>query len=156
MLLTGKKCLEWVFFISLVCSGTAWAITSEEAKVQHQYEAWCASLSTAHGDAHKVAKFYAPGAILLPTLSPDILFNRQNGLDKYFSYLTAHKDFKCTPERLVTRIMGDTAINSGTYQFSYQMYGSHIRTIPARFTFVYQKHDGEWMIVEHHSSVLPE
>jgi hypothetical protein len=26
---------------------------------------------------------------------------------------------------------------------------------PARFTFVYQLREGKWMIVTHHSSVLP-
>jgi len=27
--------------------------------------------------------------------------------------------------------------------------------VAARFTFVYQKIESEWLIIEHHSSVLP-
>jgi hypothetical protein len=32
--------------------------------------------------------------------------------------------------------------------------GGHI-DVDARFTFVYRKHEDGWLIIEHHSSILP-
>ena len=43
------------------------------------------------------------------------------------------------------------AVNSGLYNFV-----TEGKTINARFSFVYQKHNDGWKIVSHHSSVMPE
>ena len=46
---------------------------------------------------------------------------------------------------------GAIAVNSGTYTFTVAD-GSIVK---ARYTFVYEKVNGVWSIVEHHSSELP-
>jgi hypothetical protein len=51
-------------------------------------------------------------------------------------------------------VYGDTAINSGIYTFSSVRDGKPI-TIPARFSFAYRHRDGRWVIIDHHSSVVP-
>ena len=125
--------------------------------VANAYENWCHAIGTAKGQASKVVKYYAPNAILLPTLAPDILFNRPGGgKNEYFNTLTSKKDIRCIPQKLITRLYGDMAINSGFYRFSYTDDSGHQKNIPARFTFVYQKVDGDWLIVNHHSSVVPK
>jgi len=52
------------------------------------------------------------------------------------------------------RLFGDMAISSGQYTFTWVKGGTKIIT-PARFSFVYKKIKGNWLIVEHHSSVIP-
>jgi len=43
---------------------------------------------------------------------------------------------------------------SGLYTFSFEEDGKMV-SIPARFSFVYEKENGKWLIVEHHSSKVP-
>ena len=154
-----KLCrLDQFIFIGLIltCSSLLHANNQDVQMIQKQYQYWCNAMGNAHGDAKKIVRFYAPDAILLPTLSPDILINRHGGLNDYFASLTAHHQFKCTPHRLMTQREGSVAINSGTYTFSYLDQHQHLKKVPARFTFVYHKTGNEWMIVNHHSSMLPE
>ena len=55
------------------------------------------------------------------------------------------------------RDYGDVAINSGFYTFSWMDNGKKI-VVPARYSFVFLKEEDkeEWMILEHHSSLIPE
>jgi hypothetical protein len=146
----------WALLLQGLFVASAFAETAEHA-VQQAYQNWCNAISTAHGRSSEVVKYYAPNAILLPTLSPDILFNREDGgKHEYFVALTSKKDVKCTPEKLITRMYGDMAINAGFYRFSYMDESGHEKEIPARFTFVYQKIGHHWLIVNHHSSVVPK
>ncbi|MDA8561978.1 DUF4440 domain-containing protein [Gammaproteobacteria bacterium] len=129
--------------------------SKERESVQKAYYSWCESIAKAKGDPAVVTKFYAPDAILLPTLSHKILQNKYNELDKYFETLTAHKNIKCTPEKLITRMYKKTAINTGLYKFSYMDNGKKM-TVPSRFTFIYRNKDGKWLIIKHHSSIMPK
>jgi hypothetical protein len=54
------------------------------------------------------------------------------------------------------RVLRSTeAVDSGTYRFTLMKDGV-IDHVDARFTFVYEKIDGTWLIVNHHSSAMPE
>ena len=50
---------------------------------------------------------------------------------------------------------GDTAVNTGYYTFSYEKDGA-TKSLPARYSFTLVKRDGEWQIVDHHSSAMPK
>jgi hypothetical protein len=50
------------------------------------------------------------------------------------------------------RVFGQIAINSGIYTFSFNDGAS----VQARYTFVYRWNGERWMIIEHHSSQMPE
>ena len=52
------------------------------------------------------------------------------------------------------RVYGDVAINTGAYTFS-EMRDDKPLVRPARFSFVFRKRDGRWLIVDHHSSAVP-
>jgi hypothetical protein len=45
-------------------------------------------------------------------------------------------------------------VNSGLYTFSLAENGGHA-DVAARFTFVYREYEDKWLIIEHHSSILP-
>jgi hypothetical protein len=53
------------------------------------------------------------------------------------------------------QLFGDVAVNTGYYILNTHRDGALV-LLPARFTFVYQRRDGAWLIVEHHSSARPD
>ena len=125
-----------------------------EAKTQiiALFDQWNNSLAT--GNPEKVAENYAPDAILIPTVSNKIRHDRHEIADYFVHFL------ELTPKGVLVesnvRIFGDIAINSGSYDFNVVKEGKDA-VVKARFTFVYRKGpDGKWLIVEHHSSAMPE
>lgn len=131
-------------------------ISKDERNIQNTYQAWCSAVAESKGNPEVMTKFYAPDAILLPTLSPKVLVNKNNGLDPYFISFTGHKNIKCTTNKVLVQFYGDFAISAGLYTFTYLNQNGQTITLPARFNFVYKKNDGHWLIVNHHSSLLPK
>lgn len=112
------------------------------------FDRWNGALQT--GDPGKVVEQYAPDAILLPTVSNKVRHNHEEIRD-YFEHFMA-KGPRGKIDESNVRLFGDVAINSGVYTFNF----SNGDAVQARFTFVYRKTDGDWKIVEHHSSAMPE
>lgn len=142
----------------LIFTTHAYAASPDKVKVEKAYHDWCVAISTAKGNAHEVVKFYAPGAVLLPTLSAKILSNYHHGLNAYYADLTKRPNIKCSTEKLTTHLYGKYpkfAVNTGYYTFSYTDTDGKTKEIPARFSFVYQKVNRDWLIVNQHSSVMP-
>lgn len=103
----------------------------------------------------RILALYAPDAVLWGTLSPTV----RQGPSALREYFVAA--FKALPGHRVSfgeqliRVYGNTAINTGYYTFSYVKDGE-TKTIPARYSFVYVKGDRGWLIVDHHSSAMPQ
>ncbi len=112
------------------------------------FEEWNSALQT--GEPKKVAALYEGNGILLPTVSNKVRHNHDE-IEDYFVHFLA-KGPKGTIEEANIRTFGDIAINSGIYEFSFNN-GSTVR---ARYTFVYRWNGVRWLIVEHHSSQMPE
>ena len=112
------------------------------------FDDWNKALHT--GNPDEVVKLYDKNAILLPTLSPQVRHSHEEIKD-YFVHFLAKKPIGKINESNI-RIFGNLAINSGIYTFNFKD-GSSAQ---ARFTYVYKKVDeNNWIIVEHHSSLLP-
>lgn len=133
-----------------------WAIPAlalnSQSSIEKEYYSWCSAITKDNADG--VVKHYSPNAILLPTLSSEILLQAKNTIKPYFVKLTHKEGIKCIPQRLISHTHADIGINSGLYTFEYTDKGKTI-AIPARFTFVYKKINNKWSIIEHHSSVVP-
>lgn len=112
------------------------------------FEEWNNALQT--GDPKQVAALYDANAILLPTVSNQVRHNHAE-IEDYFVHFLA-KGPAGTIDESNVRTFGDVAINSGVYTFTLGD-GS---VVPARFTFVYRWNGQRWLIVEHHSSQMPE
>jgi len=122
----------------------------QEAEILALFAKWDRSLETC--DAKEVDANYAPDAILIPTLSNEIR-HTSAGRIAYFKDRFLPKKPRGKIVKHYVRCIGDIAINSGLYAFTYNGGTPH----PARYTFVYQKQrDGKWLIIEHHSSAMPE
>lgn len=119
-----------------------------ENEIISLFDEWNNALQT--GNAKKVTALYEYNAILLPTVSNKVRHNHEEIEDYFVNFLAKGPVGKI--EKANIRTFGQTAINSGIYIFTLKD-GS---VVPARFTFVYRWNGKRWMIIEHHSSQMPE
>ncbi|MEB3294192.1 MAG: DUF4440 domain-containing protein, partial [Synechococcales bacterium] len=128
---------------------------AEQRSVNAATTEWLATVTSGRANAAEaVVKLYAPDALLLGTVSEQVRDTPQEIRD-YFNYFTQLPRLSVSGYRPFIRVYGSVAINSGYYTFSYEKEG-HTKVVPARYTFVYRKVNGNWMITEHHSSALPK
>ncbi len=120
-----------------------------KADITALFDEWNSALQT--GNPQKVATLYEEGtAILLPTVSNRVRHNREEIADYFVQFLAKGPMGKIDEENV--RIFDEIAINSGIYTFTF----GDDSSVQARFTFVYRWNGQRWMIVEHHSSAMPE
>jgi len=123
-----------------------------ESQIAALFRKWNAALAT--GDANCVADLYAPDAVLLPTASPFIRTTRA-GIVDYFEHFL-QREPQAVIQRQIIDILGPTsAVNTGLYRFALTMQDGSRTTLDARYTFVYELRRGRWLIINHHSSVVP-
>jgi uncharacterized protein (TIGR02246 family) len=120
----------------------------ENSEIMALFDEWNNALQT--GDPKSVASLYATDAILLPTVSNKVRHNHDEIEDYFVHFLAKEPQGKIDESNI--RIFGDLAINSGVYTFTFK--GG--ATVQARFTYVYRWNSQRWMIIEHHSSAMPE
>lgn len=123
----------------------------DEAEIMRLFDDWNEALKSL--DPARVAALYAPDAVLLPTVSNKVRHNTAE-IEKYFVRFLAKAPEGRLHESHI-RMMGDVAVHSGIYVFRMTREAG-TGDVPARFSFVYQKIGGDWKIIEHHSSYMPE
>jgi uncharacterized protein (TIGR02246 family) len=142
-----------LFAVSTVSACGADTARPSEREIAGLFDQWNAALAS--GDAGTVAALYAADGVLLPTLSPDIRANREQ-IAEYFTNDFLPKQPQGTVTESHVRILDDqNATHSGNYRFALTAKDGTRTTVEARFTYVYEKIDGRWLIVEHHSSAAP-
>ena len=145
-----KKHMFAGLLLSALAVVPAYAGPAEDA--QAAFAAWRTALTS--GKPDPVVALYDEHAVLLATLSPKPLLTQAERLG-YFGKLTAHPKLNATVEESHTQVLDENnVVLSGLYTFRFEEAGKPT-AIPARFTFVYEKKDGRWVIVEHHSSKIP-
>ena len=102
------------------------------------------------GDPKVISALYEKESILLPTISNKVRHNHGEIEDYFEIFLSRTPKGQLNESNI--RIFDDIAINSGTYTFTF---GDNTST-QARFTYVYRWNGQRWMIIEHHSSAMPE
>jgi uncharacterized protein (TIGR02246 family) len=113
---------------------------------------WAAAFSA--DDPSAVVSCYAPDATLLATTSP-VLIQGTDAIRAYFTrVLTSGTSVKIT-ERHVVQLGKKTVLVFGFDEFTFQVNGQPVPT-PARFSIVLSRDSGAWLIVHHHSSLLPK
>jgi uncharacterized protein (TIGR02246 family) len=118
------------------------------------FDGWNAALQT--GDPEKVADRYASDAVLLPTVSNKIRTDRAEIVD-YFDHFLPSKPVGKKVETIVNVLDSNSAIDTGIYEFTLTDPDTGAkRVVEARYTYEYEKRGGTWLIVNHHSSAMPE
>ena len=119
-----------------------------ENNILSLFEDWNSALQT--GDPKQVVALYETNAILLPTISNKVRHNHEELEDYFVNFLAKGPVGKIDESNV--RTFGDVAINSGVYTFTFKDGAS----VQARFTYVYRWNGQKLLIVEHHSSQMPE
>lgn len=125
---------------------------AQEQQIAGLFERWNAALQT--GDSAKVAALYANNGVLQPTVSNRVRVGHE-AIQDYFDHFLQAKPVGTINMREIRQFGPDAAVDSGVYTFALTQ-GDAVRQVQARYTFVYQKVDGEWKILKHHSSAMPE
>lgn len=124
---------------------------AEEQEIQQATSAWVEAYNAR--DAGRIVALYAPDATFWGTRS-DTLRITPPQIAAYFEESVANPTLRVTIDQQSIRVYGDVAFNAGTYTVSDGKSGEEVKT-PGRFSFVFNKRNGQWLIVHHHSSRMP-
>jgi uncharacterized protein (TIGR02246 family) len=131
----------------------AWA--DDEADVTAAMNRWGEYLAKGSPEEPgEILSLYAEDGVLWGTLSTTRRDDPAAIRDYFVNAYTALPSLTVTFEDPHIRIYGDTAVNTGSYTFSYEKDGQ-MRTLPARYSFTLVERNGSWLIVDHHSSAMP-
>jgi uncharacterized protein (TIGR02246 family) len=114
---------------------------------------WAAALGQDQPD--KVLQLYSDDAVLWGTLSPTVRADRSALRDYFVTAFRVLPGLKVAFGDQLIRVYGNTAINTGYYTFTYVKDGE-TKVFPARYSFTYVNNSGNWLIVDHHSSAMPQ
>lgn len=124
----------------------------DKAGVATLFDQWNLALASLDPDA--VAQRYWGDAVLLPTVSNTPRTTPAMVRDYFVHFLEKHPRGRIDSRSI--QIGCNLAIDMGTYTFSVLGATGAPGEVAARYTYVYAFRDGEWKILHHHSSAMPE
>jgi len=119
-----------------------------EKEISALFDRWNDSLRTL--DPDKVTANYAQDGVLLPTVSNQPRTTPLEIRDYFVKFLQSEPQGKIDSRTI--RIGCNVAQDVGTYTFRFK----DGKTVQARYTYVYERVNGQWLIAHHHSSAMPE
>jgi len=103
----------------------------------------------------EILTLYAEDGVLWGTISSERRDDPAAIRDYFVNAYKALPNLTVTFEDPYIRVYGDTAVNTGYYTFAFEKDGA-AQSLPARYSFTLVKRDGDWQIVDHHSSAMPQ
>ena len=120
-----------------------------EPEVKNLFQLWNSALLTENPDT--VAKRYSKNAILLPTVSDVPRTDYALIKDYFVNFLKKQPKGEIIQSHVTTG--HNWCQDAGIYEFTMRKTGDKVK---GRYSFVYVWEEGQWKIVHHHSSVMPE
>jgi uncharacterized protein (TIGR02246 family) len=127
-------------------------VKTNEKEISGLFKRWNDSLATL--DADKVVANYAPDGVLLPTVSNKMRTNHEEIRDYFEHFLAKKPQGKINTS--IIKIGCNIASDAGIYTFTLQNKKGKKENVVARYSFVYEYQNGQWLIEHHHSSAMPE
>jgi uncharacterized protein (TIGR02246 family) len=140
-----------LLFLLVALAPLATAGQSIEAEIDAATQRWISAFN--RKSTTDIVALYAKDAVLFGTSSP-VLRDKTELVQDYFKSLPSLGNATISLGEHRVQVFGDIAVSTGFYTRSAIEDGKTVSN-PARFTFVYAKRDGRWLIVNHHSSALP-
>ena len=137
------------FLLVAALLSSSLSLAAPEDEVRAAAQLWVEGISK--GDADYMVSLYDKDAILHGTVSP-VLRQGPEMIREYFQATVANPPTMAFVEPMYIRVFGDTAVNTGNYV---TRFGSS-EPLTLRYSFVYHKVGDKWLIVDHHSSRMPE
>ena len=144
-----------VLLLALVSACSTTPSVSPKSSIQQVAAAtddWRAAYDSR--DPKRITVLYASDAALWGT-NLKVIALTPEAVAEYFKDAAARPDARVVFGEQNIRVYGDLALNSGTYTFSGVRDGKPSMS-PARFSIAFRKQEGKWLIVDHHSSRLPQ
>ena len=101
-------------------------------------------------DAARIAALYDTDAVLSDATEPRARTGSAAIAD-YYRNLTTRPTQRVALGEHSVRLLGDTAIDSGTYNV-FEVRDGNATVTPVRYSFVYRQRDGRWLIVDHQAA----
>ena len=149
MPIINTSVLSRTFLLALALVGSTLSHAAPEDEVRAAAQLWVEGISK--GDADFMVSLYDEDAILHGTVSP-VLRQGPELIREYFEATVANPPTMSFVEPMHIRVFGDTAVNTGNY---ITRFGTN-NPLTLRYSFVYHKVGDKWLIVDHHSSRMPE
>jgi uncharacterized protein (TIGR02246 family) len=137
----------------LLSSFATGASAGPKEEVAAAASTWASALGEDEPD--KVLQLYSDDAVLWGTLSPTVRADRSALRDYFANAFRVLPGLKVAFGDQLIRVYGGTAVNTGYYTFTYVKDGE-TKIFPARYSFTYVKTGENWLIVDHHSSAMPQ
>lgn len=148
----GVSLTTLLIFCLAISGGSQRSESSTKDDVAKATAAWAEALNSR--DPKRITATYDPEAVFWGTTAKKISVTPAE-IAEYFSTSPQRPNTRVTIGEQHIRIYGDIAINSGYYNFSDLRDGKPVVN-PSRFTFVFKRRGDKWMIIDHHSSRMPE
>lgn len=126
---------------------------ASDREIAGLFDRWNKALQT--GDSETVTRLYAKDAILQPTVSNKVRTSHDEIKD-YFDHFLKLKPVGVINFREIRRMNENKAVDTGVYTFTLTAADGSKSQVQARYTFLYMKVKGEWLILNHHSSAMPQ
>lgn len=104
-------------------------------------------------DPKRITAFYASDAVFWGTGSKTVRATPET-IYEYFKDAGKRPDARVEIVEQHIQVYGDVGVNTGIYNFSNMRDGKRISN-PSRFSMVFHRRAGQWVLVQHHSSRLP-
>ncbi len=133
--------------------GTAAGAAAAQTTPGDTVQAWVDAFNSR--DPKRIVALYAPTAVFWGTTATIIATTPAQVWD-YFKDAGQRPKTRVTIDSSHARVFGDTAVISGRYTFADVRDGASTNVRPARYTLVLHKVGEAWLIVDHHSSRVPQ
>jgi uncharacterized protein (TIGR02246 family) len=128
----------------------AWA--GPEDEVHARFEQWIATFNS--HDADRLSQLYDQDARLLSTGGNEKPLDGRETIHVYFIPFMNRRDTVAFDHDDAVKVFSNIAVETGYYHFNIFPDGKP-DVWAARYTFVFEKKDGNWMILHQHSSRVP-
>jgi hypothetical protein len=145
--------------LMLTCAATLVVATPARAAAQAvsgpsaALQAWVEAFNSR--DPKRIVARYAPDAVFWGTTAKAIATTPAQIWD-YFKDSGQRPAIRVTIDSTFERVIGNVAIVSGAYTFADVKDGASTNVRPSRYTLVFRRVGDTWLIIDHHSSRVPE